>query len=62
MALVARWATGLEGAAARCPAPTRRLLLQYHHWTQPSLLRLPRDYDRLFTVNFLFYVMTNKSY
>jgi E3 ubiquitin-protein ligase UBR3 len=47
---VTHWATGLEGATTRCPAPTRRLLLQHHHWTQPALLRLPRDYDRLFTV------------
>lgn len=50
-ALVTRWATGLEGAATRCPAPSRRLLMQHCRWAQPALLRLPREYDRLFTVS-----------
>lgn len=50
MTIVSRWTNQLNMAAIRCPAPTRRLLMQHYSWLQPALLTLPREYDRLFTV------------
>ncbi|CAH0585949.1 unnamed protein product [Chrysodeixis includens] len=49
-ALAARAWRQLGGAAARGQLAVRRLLRSMAvHWTQPALLALPRDYDRLFT-------------
>ncbi|KAJ8731652.1 hypothetical protein PYW07_004816 [Mythimna separata] len=44
------WARQLGGAAARGQLAVRRLLRSMAvEWSQPALLALPRDYDRLFT-------------
>ncbi|KAJ0176856.1 hypothetical protein K1T71_008035 [Dendrolimus kikuchii] len=45
-----RWARQLGAAASRGQLAVRRLLRSLHvEWSQPALLALPRDYDRLFT-------------
>ncbi|XP_060803567.1 E3 ubiquitin-protein ligase Ubr3 [Amyelois transitella] len=45
-----RWARQLGTAADRGQLVVRRLLRSLHvEWSQPALLALPRDYDRLFT-------------
>ncbi|KAI5639121.1 E3 ubiquitin-protein ligase Ubr3 [Phthorimaea operculella] len=44
------WARELGNAAHRGQLVVRRLLRSLHvEWSQPALLALPRDYDRLFT-------------
>ena len=52
--LVSSWATGMEAFATKSHLAARKLVLTNNIWRQPQLLRLPRNYDAIFQVKFLY--------